>query len=127
MTERDAVYKCPTCGNIVEVRHAAAGELVCCGAPMVLLAANTEDAATEKHVPQVTRTEEGIMVRVGSVDHPMDDTHYIEWITLVTDNKSKTVYLAPGDAPTALFSTTAEKVTAYAYCNLHGLWKSDAS
>ncbi len=125
MTKRDELYKCPVCGNIVVVQHAGAGTLACCGQSMEVLTANTEDAATEKHVPQVTRTEKGIVVRVGELDHPMDDDHYIEWITLVTENKVKTVYLSPGDAPTALFSITAEKVTVYAYCNLHGLWKSD--
>jgi superoxide reductase len=123
MTERGQIYRCAVCGNIVEVRHAGAGELVCCEQPMNLLTANTEDAATEKHVPVVERTEDGIVVRVGEVDHPMTDDHYIEWITLVTNNKSKTVYLAPGDEPKAIFSSTAEKVTVYEYCNLHGLWK----
>ncbi len=92
---------------------------------MQLLRANTQDAATEKHVPHVERTQDGIVVRVGDVAHPMDEDHYIEWITLVSANKTKTVYLEPGDEPMALFSSTAEKVTAYAYCNLHGLWKKE--
>lgn len=126
MTERDQVYRCAICGNIVEVRHAGAGELVCCGQPMHLLAANTQDAATEKHVPFVEQTEEGIKVRVGEVAHPMEADHYIEWITLVTDNTVETVYLAPGDTPEAIFAFTAEKFTVYEYCNLHGLWKVEA-
>ena len=126
MTERNQVYRCAVCGNIVEIKHGGAGELVCCAQPMNLLTANTEDAATEKHVPKVERTEEGIVVRVGEVDHPMDDDHYIEWITLVTENKVKTVYLTPGDEPMAVFAVTAEKVTIYEYCNLHGLWKIEA-
>lgn len=126
MTERNQVYRCTVCGNIVEVKHAAAGELVCCGQSMNLLTANTEDAATEKHVPVIERTEEGIKVTVGEVLHPMEEDHYIEWITLVTKNKTRTVYLAPGDTPEALFATTAEKVTVYEYCNLHGLWKAEA-
>lgn len=126
MTEKNQIYRCTVCGNIVEVKHAAAGELVCCNQPMNLLTANTEDAATEKHVPTVERTEDGIVVRVGEVNHPMDENHYIEWITLVTENKVKTVYLAPGDEPMAVFSVTAEKVTIYEYCNLHGLWKIEA-
>ena len=123
MTEINQVYRCSVCGNIVEVRHTGGGELVCCSQPMNLLVANTQDAATEKHVPVVTRTEEGVEVRVGEVDHPMDDDHYIEWITLVTENKTKTVYLAPGDEPRSIFKTTAESGVVYEYCNLHGLWK----
>jgi superoxide reductase len=123
MTEVNQVYRCSVCGNIVEVRHAAGGELVCCNQQMDLLVANTQDAATEKHVPVVTRTEVGIEVRVGEIDHPMDDNHYIEWITLITKNKTKTVYLAPGDEPRAIFKTTAEGGVVYEYCNLHGLWK----
>jgi superoxide reductase len=126
MTERNQVYRCAVCGNIVEVRHAGDGELVCCGQPMNLLVANTEDAATEKHVPVVERTEEGIVVRVGEVDHPMTEEHYIEWITMVTPNKTHTVYLNPGDEPKAIFDSTAEKITVYEYCNLHGLWKTEA-
>jgi superoxide reductase len=124
MTERDQIYRCAICGNIVEIKHAGAGELVCCGQPMKLLAANVEDAATEKHVPIVERTEEGIVVKVGEVDHPMTPEHYIEWIELVTENKTWTVYLAPGDAPRAIFDSTVESITVYAYCNLHGLWKA---
>lgn len=126
MTERNQVYRCAVCGNIVEVKHAGAGELVCCGQPMSLLNANTEDAATEKHVPVIERTEDGIRVKVGEVDHPMEEEHYIEWITLVTENKVRTVYLAPGDKPEAIFASTAEKFTVYEYCNLHGLWKLEA-
>lgn len=124
MTERDQIYRCAICGNIVEVKHAGAGELVCCGQSMKLLAANVEDAAIEKHVPVEERTEEGIIVNVGEVDHPMTPEHYIEWIELVTENKTWTVYLAPGDAPRAIFDSTAESITVYAYCNLHGLWKA---
>lgn len=124
MTEREQVYRCAVCGNIVEVKHAGAGELVCCGQPMKLLTANTEDAATEKHVPVVERTEDGIVVKVGEIDHPMTDDHYIEWIKIVTENKTWTVYLLPGDEPRAIFDSTAESISVYAYCNLHGLWKA---
>jgi len=123
MTKKNAVYKCEVCGNIVSVMHTGVGELVCCNQPMNACEANTEDAATEKHVPFVNRDNDGIHVQVGETLHPMDDDHYIEWITLVTNNKTKTVFLAPGDAPEARFTTTAEKVVVYAYCNLHGLWK----
>lgn len=125
MTERNQIYRCAVCGNIVDVRHVGAGELVCCGQPMNLLTANTEDAATEKHVPVVERTDDGIKVKIGEVPHPMEKEHYIEWITLVTENKTQTVYLSPGDAPEAMFAPTAEKITVYEYCNLHGLWMTE--
>lgn len=123
MIKKDQLYRCQVCGNIVDVRHEGTGELVCCNKSMNLLRANTEDAATEKHVPVVTRTEDGITVRVGEVDHPMDEDHYIEWITLVTESGTKTVYLAPGDEPKAIFKITAQSGVVYEYCNLHGLWK----
>ncbi|XLQ20344.1 MAG: desulfoferrodoxin [Candidatus Moraniibacteriota bacterium] len=123
MTKRNQLYKCNVCGNIVSVNHAAGGELSCCSKSMVLVEAGVEDASIEKHVPFVNRTEEGIHVQIGAVLHPMSEEHYIEWITLVTDNKSKTVFLVPGDSPEAMFESTVEKVKIYAYCNLHGLWK----
>jgi superoxide reductase len=125
MTKVNQIYKCSVCGNIVEVKHAGQGELVCCNQPMNLVEANTQDAATEKHVPFIARDENGVHVQIGEALHPMDEDHYIEWITLVTNNKTKTVFLAPGDTPEARFATTAEKGTVYAYCNLHGLWKSE--
>ncbi len=122
MTERNQIYRCAICGNIVEVHHAGAGELVCCGQPMTLLQANTEDASTEKHVPVIVRDGENIIVKIGDTPHPMESAHYIEWVTLVSENKTKTVYLSPGDQPEAIFCTSSEPVTAYEYCNLHGLW-----
>jgi len=123
MTERLQVYKCEICGNIVEVLHEGAGELVCCGQPMKLYVENTVDAAREKHVPVVEETECGIKVKVGSVPHPMEEEHYIEWIEVVADGKAYRQFLKPGDAPEALFDIVAEEITARAYCNLHGLWK----
>ncbi len=122
MTKKNELYKCEVCGNIVSVMHTSASALVCCGQEMKLLEAGTEDAALEKHVPFVTRDEKGIHVQVGEVMHPMDDDHYIEWITLVTQNKTKTIFLSPRDNPEAIFDSTSEQVTVYAYCNLHGLW-----
>lgn len=122
MTERSQVYKCSMCGNMVEVLHAGAGELVCCGQPMVLFAENTVDAAQEKHVPVVEKTADGFKVTVGSVAHPMDEKHYIEWIELIVGDKLYRQFLNPGQAPEAVFCVAAEKATARAYCNLHGLW-----
>jgi superoxide reductase len=123
MTQRLQVYKCEVCGNIVEVLHEGEGELVCCKQPMKLLVENTVDAAKEKHVPVVEKTAEGIKVKVGSVAHPMEEKHYIEWIEIIADGKAYRQFLKPGDVPEATFNIAAEQVTAREYCNLHGLWK----
>ena len=124
MTEKLQVYKCEVCGNIVEVIHEGAGELVCCGQPMKLFVENTEDAAQEKHVPVIEKIDGGFKVAVGSVAHPMEKKHYIEWIELVADGRAYRQFLNPGDAPEAVFKIEAEKVTVREYCNLHGLWKA---
>jgi superoxide reductase len=124
MTERLQVYKCNVCGNIVEVVHAANGELVCCGAPMKLLTENTTDAAEEKHVPVIEKTSDGIKIKVGSAAHPMEQEHYIEWIQLIVDGKSCRRFLNPGDAPEATFEVQGKDITAREYCNLHGHWKA---
>ncbi|GAB4339012.1 MAG: desulfoferrodoxin [Desulfobulbaceae bacterium] len=124
MTQKNQVYKCPLCGNIVEVLHTGAGELVCCGQPMDLVTENTVDAAKEKHVPVVEKTDNGYKVTVGSVPHPMEEKHWIEWIELHADGRVYRQDLAPGMAPEAVFCVEAADVTARAYCNLHGLWKS---
>lgn len=125
MTNLNEVYRCPICGNIVEVLHAGAGELTCCGKPMQQLVENTVEAATEKHVPVVEKIDGGYKVTVGSVEHPMLDNHFIEWIELVEDGKIQRACLKPGDKPEAVFLTSATEVSARAYCNLHGLWKSE--
>ena len=119
------VYKCERCGNIVEMLHGGVGELVCCGAPMKLYEENTSDAAIEKHVPVVEKTAAGFKVTVGSVAHPMVDDHFIEWIELIADGKLCREYLKPGDAPEAIFSVEADKVTVREYCSVHGLWKKE--
>lgn len=123
MTEKLQVYKCEKCGNIVEVLHAGAGELVCCGEPMKLFTENTVDAAKEKHVPVVEKTADGFKVKVGSVAHPMEEKHYIEWIEIIADGKAYRQFLNPGDTPEAIFKIDAAQVTAREYCNIHGLWK----
>ncbi|MDY6908696.1 MAG: desulfoferrodoxin [Thermodesulfobacteriota bacterium] len=123
MAERFEVYKCDVCGNIVEVLFGGQGELVCCGEAMKLLKENTVDAAKEKHVPVVEKTSDGYRVKVGSVAHPMEEKHYIQWIELMADGISYFKFLKPGDKPEADFCVKAEKVTAREYCNLHGLWK----
>ncbi len=123
MTKRLEVYKCEVCGNMVEMVHAGIGELVCCGQPMKLMTENTVDAAREKHIPVVEKVDGGFKVKVGSVLHPMEEKHYIEWIELIADGKAYRQFLNPGDAPEALFSIEADQITARAYCNIHGLWK----
>lgn len=123
MTKARQVYKCNVCGNIVEVLDVGEGELVCCGEPMQLQAENTVDAAREKHVPVIEKIDGGVKVKVGSVAHPMEDKHWIEWIEVIADGKSCRQFLKPGQSPEAVFAITAKKITAREYCNLHGLWK----
>ena len=118
------VYKCSVCGNIVEVLFVGGGELVCCGKPMDLMQEKTDDEGQEKHVPVVEKTENGIKVKVGSVPHPMEAEHLIQWIELVADGVSYKRFLKSGQAPEAEFALSAESVFARAYCNVHGLWKS---
>ena len=124
MTNRNEIYKCSVCGNIVEVLHAGAGKLVCCEQPMKLMTENTTDAAKEKHVPVVEKVAGGIKVTVGSVAHPMEEKHYIEWIEIIADGKTYRQYLTPGAAPEAIFPIEAASIKAREYCNLHGLGKA---
>ena len=123
MTQLKQIYKCSVCGNIVEVIHASGGELVCCGKPMELLVEKTQDLGFEKHVPVVEKTEQGILVKVGSIPHPMEEAHYIEWIEIIADGKYCRKFLKPGDKPEALFEISAKEVVVREYCNIHGLWK----
>ena len=124
MTKRREIYRCPICGNIVEVLNHGAGELVCCGKPMILQKENTTDAAQEKHVPVVEKTDFGYRVKVGSVEHPMLDEHYIQWIELLTPTSVLRRELKPGCKPEATFITSEECLCVREYCNLHGLWKA---
>lgn len=123
MTELRQVYKCEKCGNMVEVIHASGGTLVCCGQPMTLKTENTTEAAVEKHIPVVEKLENGVLVKVGSVEHPMLETHYIEWIEVITLNNVYRKYLKPGEKPEAFFNIEEEILSVREYCNLHGLWK----
>ena len=124
MAEKLQIYKCQKCGNIVEVLHGGAGTLVCCGEDMTLYKANTVDAAREKHVPVIEKTATGVKVKVGSVPHPMEEKHYIEWIELIADGRAYRQLHNPGDAPEADFDIQADNISARAYCNIHGLWKA---
>jgi superoxide reductase len=124
VSKRLQVFRCEVCGNIVEVLRVGAGELVCCGQPMTLLAENTVDASKEKHVPVIEKTADGVKVKIGSVPHPMEEKHYIQWIELIVDDKTYIAFLRPGQAPEATFCVKGTAMTAREYCNLHGLWKS---
>jgi len=115
-------YRCEICGNIVGLINNGGGELVCCGQPMKKLEANTTDGAKEKHIPVATRKDGKIYVQVGSVNHPMTEEHYIQWIAVVSKNSTERISLSPGDEPKAVF-VDKEDVEVYEYCNLHGLWK----
>lgn len=116
-------YFCSHCGNIVIKAHDSGAAISCCGEPMQEMKPNTTDAAEEKHVPAVTRNGNRISVEVGSVTHPMEEKHFIEWIYLVTEQGTYSRHLHPGDAPKAEFEVINDKpVAVYAYCNLHGLW-----
>ena len=123
MAERLQIYKCAVCGNIVEVVYGSTGELLCCEQPMELLDEKEADAATEKHVPVIEKIDGGIKVKVGSIPHPMEEKHYIEWIEIIADDKACRQFLNPGDASEAEFGVEAESVTAREHCNVHGLWK----
>jgi superoxide reductase len=118
------IYKCDVCGNIVELVHVGGGELVCCGQPMNLQVENTVDAAKEKHVPVIEKTGSGYLVKVGSLAHPMEEKHWIQWVQLIADGKAYRQFLDPGQTPEASFDIQADQVSAREYCNLHGLWKA---
>ncbi|MCL0046789.1 desulfoferrodoxin [Thermodesulfovibrionales bacterium] len=118
------IYKCSICGNIVEVIHSGAKSLVCCKKPMELMTAKTEEQGREKHLPVVEKTEHGISIKVGSVEHPMEAKHYIEWISVIVDGKELRKFLNPGDKPVVEFGIPkdATGVVVREYCNIHGLW-----
>jgi len=123
MTNLHQIYKCPICGNIVEVLHTGGGELVCCGKPMELLVSKTDDVGLEKHLPVVEISEGKITVTIGSIIHPMEEAHYIEWIEIIADDKVYKKFLKPGEDPIAIFDLTASTITARCFCNIHGLWQ----
>lgn len=124
MTKKFEIYKCGICENIVEVLHEGVGTLVCCGQPMNLQKENTVDASKEKHIPVIERDEEGVVVKVGSVPHPMTPEHHIEWVEISTEKGESKKFLKPGENPEASFPVKNPKVKSREYCNLHGLWKS---
>lgn len=124
MIKKNAIYKCSHCGNVVEVVHAGGGTLSCCGEAMKELTENTVDASKEKHIPVITKINGGYKVVVGSIEHPMEEAHLIEFIELVTPSGVLRKNLKPGEKPEAIFLTNETDVYAREFCNLHGLWKA---
>ena len=119
-------YICSHCRNIVEMVYDTDIKIFCCGTEMKELVPNTVEASGEKHIPAVRLGEGIVEVNVGSVNHPMESVHWIEWVQLVTDQGIQRVYLNPGDQPNVKFLLNGEKPLAvYAYCNLHGLWMTE--
>ncbi len=123
MTKKLEVYKCNVCGNIIEVLHEGAGELVCCNQPMQLLQEKTEDVGNEKHVPVIEKIDGGVKVTVGSIPHPMEKKHLIEWIEVISGETVQRKFLESEDKPEAVFKVKRD-VKAREFCNLHGLWTS---
>ena len=118
-------YKCEHCGHIVTFVENKGVPVMCCGQKMTELEAGVTDAAQEKHVPVVKQDGDIVTVSVGSVEHPMLEEHFIQWVCLETDKGSQIKYLNAGEKPEAVFSLNGEKLVAvYEYCNLHGLWKA---
>lgn len=121
---KNEIYKCEVCGNIVGILTVGGGELICCQKPMLLQKENSIDTTTEKHIPIIERIDDKIIITVGEISHPMEDAHYIKWIEIIADKKVYRQNLKPSDKPKIEFYLSAKNITARAYCNLHGLWKS---
>ncbi|MCB5230113.1 MAG: desulfoferrodoxin [Candidatus Cloacimonas sp.] len=124
MTVLRELYYCEKCHNLVEIVQEGMPALVCCKQPMVLLEAQIADQTYEKHVPVVEKTDTGVLVKVGSTDHPMEEKHHIKFIEVLTDKMVYRAELNPGDKPMAEFPVCIEDVVeAREFCNIHGLWK----
>ncbi|MEA4816145.1 MAG: desulfoferrodoxin family protein [Lachnospiraceae bacterium] len=119
-------FICKHCGNLIGMIHSSGVPIICCGEKMAELIPNTVDANQEKHVPVIEVKDNIVTISVGSVEHPMSEEHYIQWIYILTEKGGQRKCLKPGDAPKASFALKDDKlVAAFAYCNLHGLWKAD--
>lgn len=125
--EKNEIYRCEVCGNIVEVLHPSYGELYCCGKPMKQINENTEEAATEKHIPVAEKTEEGTLIKIGEVPHPMEPNHYIEFVEIeIKNGRIRKIFLNPGDKPEFICKIDIKDIKSIrAYCNIHGLWKNN--
>ncbi len=118
-------YICKHCGKVITILNEVNVPTICCGEPMEEIVGNTTDAALEKHVPVVEQTENKVLVKVGEVEHPMTEEHYIEWIVVETENQTYLQKLQPNQKPEATFMIQEPVLRAYAYCNLHSLWKKE--
>ena len=123
MKEKVKFYQCSKCGNVIELIDGNINNITCCGQKMMELTANTVDASQEKHVPVYEENNSEIIVKVGEVEHPMEEAHYIMWIAQVTNDRVIRVNLNPGDKPEAKFTYIPDSIV-YEYCNKHGLWKN---
>lgn len=119
-------YICEHCGNIIAFAKDKGVPVICCGKKMVELVPNTTEAAHEKHIPVVSVAGDRVTVKIGSVDHPMLEEHYIEWVSLQSKQGNQRKFLQPGEKPEVCFMVCDddEVECVYAYCNLHGLWKA---
>lgn len=124
MTKKLEIYKCDSCGNMIEVIHASRGILICCDEPMSLLNENVIDASNEKHIPVITKEDDKVTVSIGSIEHPMEEKHYIEWIELITKDNVYKKYLSPNQKSVAEFKIEQEALFAREFCNVHGLWST---
>lgn len=128
MERKFDVFKCESCGMVAEVLNdcncGPRCSLTCCGQPMKQQAENTVDAAKEKHVPVIEQGGQGVRVKVGGVEHPMKEEHFIEWIEIIQGEKTQRKFLRPGEKPEAEFAVQTGPIIAREHCNLHGLWKA---
>lgn len=119
-------FRCKHCGNLVGLINNAGVPMTCCDEPMEELVANSVEAATEKHIPEVSVHDRLVHVQIGSVIHPMLDEHYIEFIYLQTEKGGQRKCFKPGETPSVMFVLDHDApVAVFAYCNIHGLWKTD--
>ncbi len=124
--QKHQIFKCPICGNIVEVINVGGGTLVCCGQPMELVEEKASEEGMEKHLPVITVDGDEVKIKVGSVPHPMTEEHFIQWIECIVDGKSYRQELLPTSSPEADFEIDGNlsNIVVRAYCNVHGLWKA---
>ncbi len=125
MSRKNEIYVCEVCGNVVEILRAGDGQLVCCGREMTLQPEKTQDEAREKHVPKATRDGGRVSVVIGEIEHPSEPEHFIEWVELAQNGRTKRVELKAGDRPAAEFCVGEGPAIVRAYCNIHGLWKAE--
>ena len=117
-------YKCTSCENIIGLIDGDISHMRCCGKEMELMVANNQDAALEKHVPVYEKVKDEIVVKIGELEHPMEKDHYIMWVAQISDNQTTRIRLSPGQSTEVKFKYIPGSLI-YAYCNKHGLWKTE--